>query len=178
MLGAQSPEPVAYSPELRSRSLQLGARSLDPESLEHEARSPQLRARTLEDKESRRGVSKRMGSYCELAQIPAESECPKKGPFSICFCVSLFLDTHYFGHFCVLDTFGHVWTRLDSFWTLFWTRLDTLGFGHVWTRLDTFGHVWTRLDTFGHAGPKFWTRLDTRASIYFRHVWTRLDTNA
>ena len=92
------------------------------------------------------------------------------------------LDT--FGHFFILDTFGHVWTCLDMF-------------GHVWTRsfghvsiffghsrlvdgpsvqklvLDTFGHVWTRLDT-----NDFWTRLDTFGHGHFckHNFWTRLDT--
>ena len=53
--------------------------------------------------------------------------------------------TIYFGH--VWTCFGYVWTR----WDTFWTRLDTFGhrhfldtFGHVWTRMQQDCHVTLR----------------------------------
>ena len=49
-----------------------------------------------------------------------------------------------FGHFRIhLDTFGYIWTLLDTF-------------GHLWIHLDTFGYILTLLDTFKH----LWTHLD------------------
>ena len=110
-------------------------------------------------------VKKTVGQQlAEVSPLQFSTECHTTCPPEFTE-IGHFLDT--FGH-VILNTFGHVQTRLDTF-------------GHVWTRLDTCRHVWTRffqtrllggvdfLDTFGHIQTRAYF-LDT---VLFRAGQTR-----